>query len=123
MADDESLSSGSSKYLTEQLASLLFHRIRNYIDPLDDSRLAQNHASPDYTGPDFLHPYYTPHARFTIMSYIAQDEDDNPMKEAATLPHYHRARDFLAMVPSTWDDITTYLANVFAGFCGYNVLW
>ena len=102
---------------------MLLYRIQDHIKPLNDSILLKNHRSPNYMGPDFLHPSYAPHVSFGIGAYRLRDSEAARAGKPTPLPHYHRARDFLAMAPSNWSDITVYLADVFAGFCGYNVLW
>ncbi|KAF7796408.1 hypothetical protein EIP86_007585 [Pleurotus ostreatoroseus] len=102
---------------------MLLYRIQDHIKPLNDLILVKNHDSPYYQGPDFLHPSYAPHVSFGSSSYWLQDPEATRTGKPTPLPHYHRARDFLAMAPSSWSDITIYLADVFAGFYGYGVQW
>ena len=102
---------------------MLLYRIQDHIKLLNDPILVEHHDSPDYLGPDFLHPSYAPHVSFSTGSYWLQDPEATRNKKPTPLPHYHRARDFLAMAPSNWNDITIYLADVFAGFYGYGVQW
>ena len=110
-------------HLAAELASMLLYRIQNHIKPLNDSILLENHRCLNYAGPDFLHPSYAPHISFSMGAYRLRDPEAGRARKPTPLPHYHRARDFLAMAPSSWSDITVYLADVFAGFYGYTVLW
>ncbi|KAF7792432.1 hypothetical protein EIP86_003469 [Pleurotus ostreatoroseus] len=103
----------------QKLTSLAFHHLRKHIGPLCDEDVMRNHLDETYEGADFLHPVHGPLALFRWQSHVA----DKGERGFNTMPHYHRAWDFLSAAAYHWQDMNAFIANVFAGFSSYSVQW
>ncbi|KAJ3556292.1 hypothetical protein NM688_g2109 [Phlebia brevispora] len=105
--------------LLHQLASVAFYPIRKCLTPMSRSFVLENHLAPlsDDPVPDYIHPLHVPRAFFKVKTRDLIDTEVN------TRPHFYKARDFLTMTSPGWEDVSIFLANLFAGFSEYAVRW
>lgn len=98
--------------------SLLYlHPINEYLIPIDEQDILQNHHSDDYDGPDFLYQIHSPH--FSVVDSSLRRVD----VEVNTDPHLYKVYGALSMTAATWDDFNIVLATVLADFSEYRVQW
>lgn len=82
---------------------------------MNDQEIWDNHLSHDYQGPDFVHWVHVPRSR---AKWVPPTESN-----LTTEPHLNRCYDLMTMATRTWDEINIFIANVFANFADYSVLW
>lgn len=99
------------------LSSLVLHPLRKLLTPMDDREMWEHHISPDFRGPDFVHWLHIPRTR---PEWGVKPPTENNL---STEPHLIRCYDFLMMATRSWDEINIFIANVFANFADYSVIW
>lgn len=113
--DADSWRKNADRHLPAILSQLVLHPVRHLLAPIEDKELWNNHVSFNHQGPDFGHSVHVPRFRGK-REPLAEGKLD-------TEPHLVRCYDLMTMATRGWDEINVFIANAFANFGDYSVLW
>ncbi|CAL1706353.1 unnamed protein product [Somion occarium] len=98
------------------LSKIMLHPLRHLLVPLSKETMSAYRFADSHIGPNFLHSLHVPRSHFD-WKVLEVDLGEN------TRPHLARLYDLLIMSATCWEDVSIFLANVFAGFSSYAVRW
>ncbi|CAL1706355.1 unnamed protein product [Somion occarium] len=98
------------------LSEVMLHPLRHLLAPLSKETMSAHRFADNHVGPNFLHSLHVPRSHFD-WKVLKVDLGEN------TRPHLARLYDLLTMSATCWEDVSIFLANVFAGFSSYAVRW